>query len=127
MAFRQRDRHRLDADPDWPQNDDADPHANPTKFQTCSKIRIFKTFYFSFASLQCFIFLSSAKDVTILSILDTTWKFDRKNLWFTNFFLCLALKPILTGLIRIRQKERIRPDPAPQHCFSLIIDLRKKN
>jgi hypothetical protein len=46
VAFRQRDRHRLDADPDpnfhveaypdpdWHQNDDADPHANPTKFHT---------------------------------------------------------------------------------------------
>ncbi len=32
-----------DQDPDWDQND-ADPHADPTKFYTCQKIR--KTFFY---------------------------------------------------------------------------------
>ncbi len=65
------DRHRFDAapdqdfhvandpDPDWHQYD-ADPHADPTpSFKHVGK----SEFTHSFASLQCFIFLISVKDV----------------------------------------------------------------
>jgi hypothetical protein len=79
------DRHRFDADPnpdfhvavadsDWHQCD-VDPHAGPTP----SFAGVVKSFFFafsqSFASLQCFTFLISVKDVIIFSFLNIILKF----------------------------------------------------
>ncbi len=51
-------------DPDWDQHD-ADPHADPTPSFSHVRNSIFFPFLsqlHSFASLQCFVFLSSVKD-----------------------------------------------------------------
>ncbi len=74
------DRHSFDADPDRNFHDDADPDPDPDwyqndadphrgsypKFHTCWNPNFCFTFSHSFASLQCFIFLISVKDVVIL-------------------------------------------------------------
>ncbi len=56
-----------DPDPDWHPKDD-DPLEDPTPSFTHVGKSDFFTVSHSFASLQCFIFLTSVKDFIILSI-----------------------------------------------------------
>jgi hypothetical protein len=103
----------VDADPDPDQHqNDADHHANPTQSftNTENKEKIKITLYYSFASLQCLIFLISVKGVMIFSIFDSILKFSEKSKVYQLFDLSGI---DLSGSDKMM---RIRPHPDPQEC-----------
>jgi hypothetical protein len=103
-------RHRLDADPDpdptFPFDADPDriPYGSYLKFLfTFWKIRVF-----FIAGLHCFIFLISAIDFKIFSILDSILKFSLKK-----FSLYLQLVEMDTDPDSDRQALDANPYPDP--------------
>ncbi len=140
------DRHRFDADPDpnihdpcWSGFESASPWCRSScgsylKFNTCRKIQfIFFIFSQSLASLQCFIFLTSVKDVIILIILNSILKFCGKKYTLVNKLFHTdndpdRLDPDRHALDDVHDPDRakwcgsgkmlrIRPHLDPQHCY----------